>query len=697
MTRTLFIDSETFSDVPIAHGTHKYAERAEVMIVTYAFDDEPVQTLEFPAHQDVQDLLDEADVVVGHNIGNFDSVVFEHALGITLDLHKTFDTMACALSHSLPGSLGKLCDVLGIKGEDAKDGDGKKLIHLFCKPQPKRNKLRRATKHTHPDEWAAFLRYAGRDITSMRLLFNRLPKWNYAIGKSEHRLWLLDQAVNRRGVRVDLDLAAAAIDACTDEKLKLAERTQDLTCGEVGAATQRDQLLKHVLEWYGVELPNLRKGTVENLIEKADLPAPVLELLTIRLSASATSVTKYKRLLEATSGDGRLRGTLQYCGAARTGRWAGRLFQPQNLPRPTLKQGAIDDAITMFKAGFGDNLPDVIEAAQSCVRGALVAAEGKRLVVADLANIEGRVLAWLAGEDWKVDAFRDYDTLIGGVDEWGDPLRAGPDLYILAYARSFGVPAHEIAKKDPRRQIGKVQELALGFQGASGAFASMAALYGVELPDEEVVRIVKAWRKAHPRTVSFWYDMEDAARSAVAQPGVVFPVGRVAWRRDGGWLKLRLPSERLLCYPTPKVEWVKSPCPACGGDGKVLSQKDDPASDTLKCDRCDGKGTVSKNQLTYAGIDQFTRQWTRIKTYGGKLVENAVQAVARDVIAAGVTAADRAGYEVLLSVHDEIITEAPDEPAYTLAGLESAMVHQIDWAAGLPLAAEGFEGGRYRK
>lgn len=683
MTRTLFIDSETYSDVPIAHGTHKYAERAEVMIVTYAFDDEPVQTLEFPAHQDVQDLLDEADVIVGHNIGNFDSVVFWHALGVEVDLHKTFDTMACALSHSLPGSLGKLCDVLGIKGEDAKDGDGKKLIHLFCKPQPKRNKLRRATKHTHPDEWAAFLRYAGRDITSMRLLYQRLPKWNYALGKSEHKLWMLDQGINRRGIRVDLDLAASAIDACTDEKLKLAERTQDLTYGEVSAATQRDQLLKHVLEWYGIELPNLRKGTVENLIEKADLPAPVLELLTIRLSASATSVAKYKRLLEATSEDGRLRGTLQYCGAARTGRWAGRLFQPQNLPRPTLEQAAIDDAITMFKTGFGDNLPDVIEAAQSCVRGALVASEGKRLVVADLANIEGRVLAWLAGEDWKVDAFRDYDA------------GTGPDLYKLAYSRSFGVPIENVTKDN--RQIGKVQELALGYQGASGAFSSMAALYGVELPDEEVVRIVKAWRKAHPRTVSFWYDMEDAARSAVAQPGVVFPVGRVAWRRDGGWLKLRLPSGRLLCYPTPKVEWVKSPCPACGGDGKV-SEKGVQVSDTLvRCDRCDGKGTVSKNQLTYAGIDQFTRQWTRIKTYGGKLVENAVQAVARDVIAAGVTAADRAGYEVLLSVHDEIITEAPDEPAYTLDGLESAMVHQIDWAAGLPLAAEGFEGGRYRK
>jgi DNA polymerase len=685
MTRTLFIDSETFSDVPIAHGTHKYAERAEVMIVTYAFDDEPVQTLEFPAHQDVQDLLDEADVVVGHNIGNFDSVVFWHALNVEVDLRKTFDTMACALSHSLPGSLGKLCDVMGIKGEDAKDADGKKLIHLFCKPQPKRNKLRRATAHTHPDEWAAFLAYAGRDITSMRLLYQKLPRWNYDIGKSEHNLWLLDQRINRRGVRIDMALAAAAIEACTEEKARLADRAQELSYGEVGAATQRDALLRHVLEWYGIELPNLLKGTVERLIDEADLPEPVRELLVIRLSASATSVAKYKRLLEATSSDERLRGTLQYCGAARTGRWAGRLFQPQNLPRPTLKQPAIDDAIVMFKAGMGDDLPDVIEAAQSCVRGSLIAAEGKRFVVADLANIEGRVLAWLAGEEWKLDAFRDYDA------------GAGPDLYKLAYSRSFNVPVADITKDDPRRQIGKVQELALGYQGAAGAFGSMAALYGVNLPDDEILRIVKAWRKAHPRTVSFWYDMEDAARAAVAQPGVVHKVGMLAWRRDGGWLKLRLPSERLLCYPTPKVEWVKSPCPACGGDGKV-SEKEVQVSDTLaKCDRCDGKGTISKNQLTYAGIDQFTRQWSRIKTYGGKLVENAVQAVARDVIAAGVTAADRAGYDVLLSVHDEIITEAPDEPVYTLEGLEHAMTSQIGWAAGLPLAAEGFEAGRYRK
>lgn len=681
MTRVLFIDSETYSDVPISHGTYKYAERAEVMIVTYAFDDEPVQTLEFPAHQDVQDLLDEADVIVGHNIGGFDRVVFWHALGVEVPLEKTFDTMACALSHSLPGSLGKLCDVMGITGDDAKDANGKRYIQLFCKPQAKRTKLRRATKHTHPDEWAGFLNYAGRDITSMRALYRKLPRWNYDIGKPEHTLWQLDMRINARGIRIDTDLAAAAIEACATEKAVLAARTRELTYNEVSAATQRDQVLQHVLQWYGIELPNLRKGTVEALIESADLPEPVRELLVIRLAASSTSVAKYKRLVEATSEDGRLRGSLQYCGAARTGRWAGRLFQPQNLPRPTLSQSAIDTAVEAFKLGAGDMLPDVIEAAQSAVRGALIASEGKQLAVADLANIEGRVLAWLAGEHWKVEAFEAYDA------------GTGPDLYKLAYSRSFGVPIEAVTKDN--RQIGKVQELALGYQGATGAFSSMAALYGVALPDDEVLKIVKAWRAAHPATVSFWYGMEDAARNALAAPGVTFPVGRVTWKRDGAWLKLRLPSGRLLCYPAPKTEWIKSPCPQCNGDKVVSVRNALQVSDTFEtCLRCGGKGTISKNQLTYAGIDQFTRQWGRIKTYGGKLVENAVQATARDVIAAGAIAADRMGFDVLLSVHDELITESD---MLTSDDLCAAMTTQIGWTAGLPLAAEGFEAARYRK
>jgi DNA polymerase len=217
-------------------------------------------------------------------------------------------------------------------------------------------------------------------------------------------------------------------------------------------------------------------------------------------------------------------------------------------------------------------------------------------------------------------------------------------------------------------------------------------------PRSTVLKVVKAWRAAHPATVAFWYGMEDAARLALASQGTVHRVGRVAWRRDGAWLKLKLPSDRVLCYPAPKTEWISSPCPMCSGDKVVPVRNTLQVSDSFEaCLRCNGKGTVAKNQLTYAGIDQFTRSWGRIKTYGGKLVENAVQATARDVIASGAIAAERAGFDVLLSVHDELITEVDDESPLTDESLCGVMTQQLGWTAGLPLAAEGFTAGRYRK
>lgn len=697
MTRILYLDTETFSETPLSAGTHRYAESAEVMVATYAFNEDPVSTLEFPARGDIDELIEEADVVVGHNFGMFDRTVLRHALGVVVPVAKIFDTMVCALSHSLPGSLGTLCDVMGITGEDAKDKEGKALIQLFCKPRPKTSKLRRATKETHPEEWARFLAYAGRDITSMRALYKKLPRWNYDMGKPEHVLWQLDQEINDRGVPVDQLLARGALNAVAIAKDILAARTQEMTNGEVQAATQRDAMLKHLLGQYGITLPDMQKGTLERRIEDPDLPEPVRELLAIRLSASSTSVTKYQRLLDAVSADGRLRGTLQFCGAARTGRWAGRLFQPQNLPRPTLEQPEIDDSIRAFHLGCAEIvLPDIIEAAQSAIRGSLVASPGKKLVVADLANIEGRVLAWLAGEDWKLQAFRDYDA--------GE----GPDLYKVTAGRILNKQP-EAVTKDERQSSGKVPELACGYQGAAGAFASMAQLYGLVLEHDEVIRIVKQWRKAHPATVKFWYAMEDAAKGATGNPGVVFEYSRIQFKRDGAWLKMRLPSGRLLCYPAPKVEDVKSPCQRCGGDGVVWTG--DPAEipfsslkgldETETCSKCSGSGHVWRAQLTYAGINQYSRKWERLKTYGGKLAENATQAVARDVIAGGLENAAEAHFQPLLTVHDEIITEVTlptmGDDVEDLCACMTAARGRLAWTAGLPLAAEGFEATRYRK
>jgi DNA polymerase len=561
---TLWLDTETFCETPITHGTYRYAESAEVMLVAYAFDDEPVQVLDLTAGGslgNVQMMIDSADRVVIHN-SNFDRAVLRHN-GVHIPLDKLEDTMARALAHSLPGSLGALCDVLGVPQDKAKDKHGKKLIHLFTKPRPRNVKLRRATRETHPEEWAAFVEYARLDVDAMRSVHGLLPRWNDS--GSERRIWLLDQHVNDRGIAVDVRLAEAALRAFQRSSRSLAGRTGLLTGGAVASLTQRAKFLDH-LQTLGYDTPDLTKGTVSAAL-KGELSPMVRELLEIRQQASATSPAKYKVLINGANSDGRLRGTLQYCGASRTGRWGGRMFQPQNLPRPTLKQADIDIGIEAMKADCEDLLFDnVSELCSSAVRGALVAAPGKKLVIADLSNIEGRVLAWLAGEQWKVKAFRDFDAGIGH------------DLYKLAYARSFNIDPEDVSKD--QRQIGKVQELALGYQGGLGAFNTMAGAYGLSLPDERVQELVAAWRKAHPAVKSFWYDIERACMRAIDEPKTRQNVQLVAVVFADTWLRIRLPSGRQLCYPNAAFE-----------DGR----------------------------LVYDGVNQYTKKWERIETYGGKL------------------------------------------------------------------------------
>lgn len=658
---TLYLDLETYSEERIQHGTHRYAERAEILLLAYALGDAPVRVIDMtgsygdsslalPAELKVA--LADPDVLVCAHNSHFDRTVLRHVMPeVCPPVERWRDTMVKALAHGLPGKLDTLCEVLGLPQDQRKLKVGGQLINRFCKPQPAARTLRRATRETHPEEWAQFIEYAGADIVSMREIDKRLPTWNYK--GEELDLWHLDQRINDRGVAVDLELARAAIDASERTKAELAARTADLTGGEVQATTQRDALLAHLLEQYGVNLPDLRASTLERRIDDPDLPAVVRELLGNRLAASTTSVSKYKTLVNATSSDGRLRGTLQFCGAARTGRWAGRLFQPQNLPRPTMKQAAIDAGIDALKAGAADLLGyDVMQLCSSAVRSALVAPPGRKLVVADLSNIEGRMVAWLAGESWKLQAFRDFDA------------GAGPDLYVAAYAKSFNVSTDTVLENKKSgdgmmRQIGKVQELALAYQGAVGAFSSMAAIYGVNLPEDQVLKIVQAWRAAHPEIVGFWYELEGEVIRAINTPGVTMTCRRLKLRRDGTWLRIGLPSGRCLCYP-----------------GVALNE--------------DGK-------VTFMGMNNYTRKWERIRTYGGSLVENVTQAAARDVMANGMRQAEAAGYEVLLSVHDELITEADDEACFNADELGSLLATVPAWAPGLPLAAAGFETYRYKK
>lgn len=695
----LWFDLETYSEVPIKHGSHAYAEKAEILLFAYAVDDGPVHVVDetnkhTPGYKEHIDTLyrcaDDPSVEWwGHNASNFDWTVIRHAaprLDGLVPLHRRFDTMIQAYEHSLPGGLESLCEVLNLAEDKRKMKEGKALVRLFCIPPPKNVNRPRATRHTHPKEWQQFIEYAGMDIVSMRAAHAKMPKWNYPANAKELELHRMDMRMNLRGMAVDTDLAQAAIAMAEQEKKQLAERTRELTDDEVASATKRDQMLAHLLKQYGVELPDLKGSTLERRMSDPDLPDAMRELLGVRLQASATSATKYTALMNAVSSDGRLRGTLQFCGAARTGRWAGRLFQPQNLSRvPKYVAKQWEEYVQTIKDGTTDMVADnVMEVVGSCVRGAIIAPPGKKLVVADLSNIEGRMLAWLAGEEWKLRAFREFDA------------GTGPDLYKLAYARSFGIPVDQVDDGD-QRQVGKVLELALGYEGGVGAFITFAAAYGIDLDDmaekalpglpDWAVReagdfydwtvkqkrstfglqrrtfvacdaLKRAWRAAHPETVAFWKELGQAVIVCTNMPGHVETVRRLKIVRSGAWLRIRLPSGRFLCYPAPRVE-----------DGK----------------------------LSYMGLNQYTRKWERIHTYSGKLAENVTQAAARDQIAWGMLAAEEAGYTPITSIHDEAPTEVDDVPEFTDEGLSALLSSEFEWNKGLPLAAAGFTSYRYKK
>lgn len=712
--KKLYCDLETFSEVPLKNGTHAYGAVAEVMLFTYAFEDGSVKcwdrTVSTAMPVDLRDWLsDPCIMTVWAHGGMFDRVVAKYALPElynAVPIERWYDTLVQALTHSLPGSLAALCDIFKVADEDKKL-DGKQFIQLFCKPPAKNVKRPRATRHTHPKEWEDFKTYAIADILAMRAIHKKMPTWNYQGG--EMALWQLDQATNMRGLCVDVDLAHAAIRAVQRAQKSLAAYTVVLTEGQVAKATQRDSLLKHLLAEYGVDLPDLQKSTLERRIDDPNLPWALRELLAIRLQASTSSTSKYKTLIKSVSTDGRLRGTQQFCGASRTGRWAHRGFQPGNLPRPSLEQDVIDAGIEAMKADCEDLTTDnVMQLTSSAIRGCIIAPPGKKLVVADLSNIEGRMLAWLAGEQWKLKAFADYDA------------GTGHDLYKLAYAKSFGIKP-EVVSKD-QRQVGKVQELALGYEGGVGAFLTFAAAYNLDLEamaeeaesaiDPEIwneaagtLRWTKskrrstfglsdrafmvcesfkrAWRGAHPAVADLWFDVSYAVRRAIEAPGVSFDVAdpglqmdaaesnfikrskgihkrpRLVIRRDGPWLRIRLPSGRFLCYPSPQIN--------------------------------------DKGEITYMGVNQYSRKWSRIKSYGGKFVENITQAAARDVMAANMPAIEAAGYEIVLTVHDEVLTETPDRPEFNADHLSALLATNPAWAAGLPLAAAGFEAGRYKK
>lgn len=757
----LFLDTETFSGVDLKKvGAYAYAEHptTEIMICTYAIDEGRVQTwdcTESPTMpRELRKALrrvsrKKAKIVMANGL-LFDRLVIREKWGIDLPVGQIEDTMIMAFRHALPGSLDMQCQVLGVDAEHAKDKAGKALIKRFCKPTPKTYKIRRYTRETHPEEWDKFLRYAALDIVAMREVYWRIPDWGNS--PKEDEILRIDQMINDRGFYVDVDLANAAIKAVQAHKEELKEEAWERFGGKL---TGNDFLpaLRDLAPAFTIH--NAQKSTLNDLLEDPDFPDEGKALIEMRLGASSTASTKYNPLVNGLSSDGRRRGCLQYGGAKRTLRWAGKGFQPQNLARGEYsddhegkikrREGESDVAfwvrshmltngINSLLRGTAHWAYDISKLTASTVRGCIIPAKGKKFVVADYSNVEGRGLAWIAGEKTALMVFK-----------------AGRDIYCETAGKMFGLdPEYIKANRKDLRQIGKACELGLGYGGGVAAFLQFAKNLGLDLyamadvmkgtfPDHiwaaakrgyEYARINEAkrppkpgkkderptyilpknvwltcdaikrmWRESHPMTVAFWAELEDAVLGAIRNPGKAYwaganvrPDGKKALKivrtkakhdptfdeeRDdpnaaGWWLKIELPSGRIMSYP-----------------GIALSV-------TTEIDEDTGKKRTS-TRIKYQGENQTTRQWGFQYTYGGKLTENIVQALCRDILAWSMPGVEAAGYEIVLSVHDELITEVPDTDDYTTEELCALMCDLPIWAKGFPLAAEGDIMYRYRK
>lgn len=720
----LYLDFETFSEADLKKvGSYAYAEHpsTEVLICTYAFDDEPVQVWDCTDGSDMPGDLHRAlrrlvkpnsrIKMVWHNGSMFDRLIMKHCWGFDIPVSNTIDTMIWAFRHALPGSLDALCEVLGVSANNAKDKRGKALIQRFSKPTPKNYKIRRYTAETHPDEWALFIKYAVSDITAMREVFHKLPRWGNS--EFEDRVLELDQLINDRGFKVDVALAEAAIEAVEKHKAQLQEEAQRKYGGSL---TGNDFLpiLRELAPAHRIH--NAQKSTLNDLLADDDLPDDARTIIEMRLGAASTASTKYNPLLLGRSSDDRRRGCIQYGGAKRTLRFAGKGFQPQNLARGYYHDEELDKGISALLKGRAHRRFDVAKLTASTVRSCIIPEAGHKFVVADYSNVEGRGLAWLAGEDDLIEVF------VNGVD-----------VYKKLASTVFNV-AYEDVTKD-QRQIAKAMVLGLGYAGGVGAFVTFAKNLGLDLndmtctldgtfPDHiwaatargyEWARIQEAkrpprpgekddrpsyildkkvwrtcdalkrmYREANPAIVQFWRDIEDAAMAAIRNPGKEFTAGprRVKFSRNvetdnngnkvaGWWLRMTLPSGRVMSYP---------------GVGLSVSKETDE----------DGK--VSTNvRIKYQGENQLTRQWGFQYTYSGKLVENCTQALCRDLLANALLNVEANGYPIVLHVHDEIICETPDTPEYTVAELERLMCELPEWAEGFPLVAEGQELKRYAK
>lgn len=640
--KTLSIDIETFSEASLSStGVYRYAADPSftILLFAYSIDAGPVQIVDLAQGEalpaEVEEALSDPAVEKWAFNAQFERVCLSAYLGERLDPRGWYCSLVWSTYAGIPLNLAGVAQALHLETE--KMTEGKDLIRKFSQPckatKSNGGRTRNLPEHA-PEDWETFKAYCVRDVEVERAIASRLTPLPMPAFEWEN--YWRDQRFNDLGVGIDVELASKAVEADLEIKDALYTQMRHWT------GVENPQSVTQLLGWlqeHGAQLPSLAKADVASALEEAD--GSVADVLAARLEIAKSSVKKYEKMLDCVCPDGRAHGLLQFMGAGRTGRWAGRLVQVQNLPRQTF--GDLEEAAALVKAGQADMLAPLWGSAPNVlselIRAAFVAAPGHRFLVADFSAIEARVIAWLAGEQWVLDLFKN-----------------GGDIYCETGTRMFG---QEVKKHSPLRQRAKVAVLACGYQGGVGALKAMGG-EKLGLSEDEMASIVDAWRKANPRIAQMWWDVNRAALEAIKN-GTSQMVGRIKVYQKLGALVIALPSGRELIYPSPRV----------------------------------GENRFGGESITFMGLG-LNRKWGRIETYGGKLVENIVQATARDVLAHSMATLEAAGYPTVMHVHDEVITEVPYGHG-SVDELCALMSRGPKWSKGLPLAAEGFESTYYKK
>ena len=645
MGRILEADIESYSDVDLIKcGVYAYADSPafEILLFAYSFDGGETQIIDLAQGEklpaEVEDAIFDVSVTKTAYNANFERTCLSKHFGRYIPPESWHCSAVQAAMLALPRSLEDVGRVLGL--DEQKMKEGKELIRYFCVPckPTKVNGGRTRNLPCHaPEKWELFKTYCKRDVDVEKSIRRKLH--NFPIPESEMELYRLDQRINDRGVLVDMELVRNAVSCERLHKEVVTKRAYELTGLENPNSVAQ---LKGWLGDKGMEAESLSKKAVAEMIAETD--GEVAELLRLRLMLAKTSVKKYEAIERSACSDGRVHGMLMFYGANRSGRWSGKNVQLHNLPknylpdlelaRDLVKQGRFEDIELLY-----DSTPNVLS---ELIRTAFIPKPGCRFVVADFSAIEARVMGWLSGEEWVLDVFR------------GDGK-----LYEMTASRMFGIPMAEIGKGSPERAKGKVASLSCQYGGSTNGLISMGAL-DMGLTEDELPPLVAAWRKANPHMVQFWWDVDAAAIKAVREKQKT-KVGKIIFEYKSGILFITLPSGRKLSYVKPRMAVNKF-----GRDG-----------------------------LTYEGISE-NKKWSRIETYGPKLVENIVQGTARDLLAEAMLRVEEKGYPIVMHCHDEIIAEVP-EGIGSVDEMCEIMAIQPTWAEGLPLRADGYSCSFYQK